>query len=105
MITQTAEEKSKTERQAVDYMEKALGEALAIKRREKKDDLGKEGATIDDMDTNYDNEADGDWLEDEDIVEILSGSEEEEDEGEEEEEETANPNDLIDEDENELTGA
>jgi len=37
------------------------------------------------MDTNYDNEADGDWVEDEDIVEILSGSEEEEDEGEEEE--------------------
>jgi len=65
--------------------------------------------TIDDMDPSEDNEADGDWLEDENIVEILSGSEEEEAEGEEEEEEAeaedaVNPNDFIDEYENELAG-
>ena len=100
VIILTAEEKAKTEQQAVDYMEKARKEALAVKRREKKDALKKEGATIDDMDPNEDNEEDGDWLEDEDIVEILSGSEEEE----EEEEEDVCLNDLIDEDENELTG-
>ena len=101
VIILTAEEKAKTEQQAVDYMEKARKEALAIKRREKKDSIKKEGATIDDMDPNEDDEADGDWLEEEDIVEILSGSEEEE---EEEEEEAVEPNDLIDEDENELMG-
>ncbi|PUU83182.1 MRC1-like domain-domain-containing protein [Tuber borchii] len=105
VIILTAEEKAKTEQQAVDYMEKARKEALAIKRREKKDGIKKEGATIDDMDPNEDDEADGDWLEEEDIVEILSGSEEEEEEEEgEEEEESAEPNDLIDEDENELMG-
>jgi len=108
VIILTAEEKAKTEQQAVDYMEKARKEALAIKRREKKDGIKKEGATIDDMDPNEDDEADGDWLEEEDIVEILSGSEEEEEEEEEEEreeeEEAVEPNDLIDEDENELMG-
>ena len=96
MIILTAEEKTKTERQAVDSMEKARKEALAIKRR-KKDARKDEGATIDDMDPSEDNEADGGWLEDENIVEILSGSEEEEVEGEEEEEEAVNPNDSTDE--------
>jgi len=104
VIILTSEEKAKTEQQAVDYMEKARKEALAIKRREKKDALKKEGATIDDMDPNEDNEADGDWLEDEDIVEILSGSEEGEGEGEGEGEEAVNPNDFIDDDENEPMG-
>ena len=104
VIILTAEEKAKTEQQAVDYMEKARKEALAVKRREKKDGIKKEGATIDDMDPNEDDEADGDWLEEEDIVEILSGSEEEEEEEEEGEEEAVEPSDLIDEDENELMG-
>ncbi|KAG0130441.1 hypothetical protein HOY82DRAFT_562200 [Tuber indicum] len=103
VIILTAEEKAKTEQQAVDYMEKARKEALAIKRREKeekKDGIKKEGATIDDMDPNEDNEEDGDWLEDEDIVEILSGSEEDEDE--DENEGAVKPNDFSDEGENGL---
>ncbi|KAG0641221.1 hypothetical protein HOY80DRAFT_955655 [Tuber brumale] len=110
VIILTAEEKAKTEQQAVDYMEKARKEALAIKRREKgkkKDGIKKEGATVDDMGPNEDNEEDGDWLEDEDIVEILSGSEEEEAGGDEDEDEdtgAVKPNGFFDEDENGLVG-
>ena len=74
VIILTAEGKAKAERQVVDYMEKAGREPLAVGRREKKEALKKEGATIDDIDPNEVNEADGDWHQDEPIVEILCGS-------------------------------
>ncbi|PWW76621.1 hypothetical protein C7212DRAFT_363542 [Tuber magnatum] len=104
VIILTAEEKAKTEQQAVDYMEKARKQALAIKRREReeeKDSVKKEGAAVGDMDSDEGNE-DGDWLEDEDIVEILSGSEEEGGGGEEDEG-VVKSTDFSDEDESEHT--
>ncbi|RPA98586.1 hypothetical protein L873DRAFT_1790175 [Choiromyces venosus 120613-1] len=123
VIILTAEEKARTEQQAVDYMEKARKEALTIKRKEKreenKDGIEKEDATIDDIGVGQDDEEDGDWLEDDDIVEILSGSEEEE-AGEDEDaaekeggDGTVKPNDFSDEerehdedkDENEFMGS